>query len=388
MVLRCLQSSGSSGTVVIGSAVVADLVTRAERGRYIAYAALGVTLGPALGPIIGGVLNHFFGWRAGFWFLAILCGVSFLVILVALPETCRDVVGNGSIHPQHWNYSLIQYLRRDKAGWENRSRDRGHAGGGRRPNPFAALRIVLEKEAGILLVFSGLFNAGYFFVLGTLSTQLESRYGYNSLQVGLCYLPMGLGSLTSRNTVGRIMDWNFRRHAKKLGIEIVRNRQQDISKFPIETIRLQVSIPYVFSSCATLCTFGWVMNYRTSVAGPLVLLFFIGHFTAGTTMVFNVLVVDLYKHSPATAVAAVAMVRCLLAAGAVAVANPCIKAIGIGWTSTLIAFLWLFLSPTLWAVMRWGPEWRKKSQLKEEAEDEKRARADTEAAAEKKPDST
>lgn len=388
MVLRCLQSSGSSGVIVIGSAVVADLVTRAERGRFMAYAALGVTLGPALGPIIGGLINHFLGWRAVFWFLTILSGAMFLMVLVALPETCRNVVGNGSIHPPKWNYSLIQYLRRDKEGWENQSQGRGHAGGRRRPNPFAALRIALEKEAGILLLFSGLFNAGYFFVLSTLSTQLESRYAYNSLQVGLCYLPMGLGSLTARNTVGRIMDWNFRRHAQKLGIEIVKNRQQDISKLPIETIRLQVSIPYVFLSCATLCTFGWVMKYRTSVAGPLVLLFFVGHFIAGTTMVFNVLIVDLYKHNPATAVAAVSMVRCLLAAGAVSAANPCIKAIGIGWTSTIIAFLWLIFSPTLWAAMRWGPEWRKKSELKEEVEDEKRARADAEAAAERKPEST
>ena len=386
MVLRCLQSFGSSGTIAIGSAVVADLVTRAERGKFIAYATLGVTLGPALGPLIGGILNHFLGWRAVFWFLAIVSGVTFLLVLITLPETCRDVVGNGSIRPPKWNYSLIQYLRRDKGGSKNQGQHQGHAGRRRRLNPFAALRIVLEREAGILLLFGGLFNVGYFFVLSTLSPQLEKRYGYNSLQVGLCYLPIGFGSLTARNTVGMILDWNFRRHAKKLGIEIVKNRQQDLSKFPIERVRLQVSLPYVFLACATMCTFGWVMDYRTSVAGPLVLLFFVGHFTAGTTMVFNVLIVDLYKDSPATAVAANNLVRCLLAAGALSVANPCIKAIGIGWTSTLVAFLWLFFSPTLWAVMRWGAEWRRKSQKKEKVEDEKRRRADPEAAAEMKPE--
>lgn len=52
LVLRCLQSSGSSGTVALGSAVVADLSTRAERGKYIGYVSMGVTLGPALGPVI------------------------------------------------------------------------------------------------------------------------------------------------------------------------------------------------------------------------------------------------------------------------------------------------------------------------------------------------
>jgi MFS family permease len=86
MALRCLQASGSSelpftgiflpasgqlaadihnsgGTVALGSVVVADIVTRAERGKYIGYASMGVTLGPALGPIIGGLLTHYLGWR-------------------------------------------------------------------------------------------------------------------------------------------------------------------------------------------------------------------------------------------------------------------------------------------------------------------------------------
>lgn len=49
MVLRCIQSSGSSGTIALGSAVVADVSTRAQRGKYIGYASMGVTLGPALG---------------------------------------------------------------------------------------------------------------------------------------------------------------------------------------------------------------------------------------------------------------------------------------------------------------------------------------------------
>lgn len=38
MVLRSLQSAGSSGTSSLSTAVVADLSTRAERGKYIGYA--------------------------------------------------------------------------------------------------------------------------------------------------------------------------------------------------------------------------------------------------------------------------------------------------------------------------------------------------------------
>ena len=47
LVLRCLQSCGSSGTVALSNGTVSDLATRAERGRYIGLAALGSSLGPA-----------------------------------------------------------------------------------------------------------------------------------------------------------------------------------------------------------------------------------------------------------------------------------------------------------------------------------------------------
>lgn len=53
MVLRCLQSAGSSGTVALANGVVADLVTSEERGQYIAFASLGSILGPSVSPIIG-----------------------------------------------------------------------------------------------------------------------------------------------------------------------------------------------------------------------------------------------------------------------------------------------------------------------------------------------
>jgi MFS family permease len=51
LVLRCLQSAGSSGTFALAQAVTADVATRAERGKYIAYATIGSTLGPVLGPV-------------------------------------------------------------------------------------------------------------------------------------------------------------------------------------------------------------------------------------------------------------------------------------------------------------------------------------------------
>ncbi|KAH1328595.1 hypothetical protein KXX47_007807 [Aspergillus fumigatus] len=338
LVLRCLQSSGSSGTIALGSAVVADLSTRAERGKYIGYASLGVTLGPALGPIIGGLLDHYLGWRAVFWFLVILSSVLGTVIAIILPETCRAVVGNGSVPAAKWNRPAWQILRQNRRAQRQSPTPDYHTieKRRRRANPIASALIATDKEALIILIYSSLLFSGYMAVLSTLTSQLQSRFHFNSIQVGLCYLPIGIGSLSSRWTVGRILDWNFRREARRQGLAIEKNRQQDIRHFNIEAARLAVTIPLVYCACLCIVAYGWVMDSLST------------------------LIVDLNRQSPATAVAANNLFRCLLGAGVVAAADPVIQHIGIGWTATLIAFLWVLLSPLMWAVSRWGHGWREK----------------------------
>jgi multidrug resistance protein len=87
IVLRCLQSSGSSGTIALSSGVVADVSTAAERGKWFGLVTAGSLLGPSLGPVIGGLLTEKLGWRAIFWFLVIFAGVFFMPLLIFFPET-------------------------------------------------------------------------------------------------------------------------------------------------------------------------------------------------------------------------------------------------------------------------------------------------------------
>lgn len=82
-------------------------------------------------------------------------------------------------------------------------------GEGGRPNTLASLKIASEKEAGMVLWYGALLCSGYMAVLSTLPTQLQTRYGFNALKIGLCYLTLGFGSLTSGWTVGRVLDKNF-----------------------------------------------------------------------------------------------------------------------------------------------------------------------------------
>ena len=86
-VLRCIQSSGSSGTIAMASGVVSDIATASERGAYMGYTLAGSLLGPSVGPVLGGVLAQFLGWRAIFWFLTIMGAAFFVVFAIFFPET-------------------------------------------------------------------------------------------------------------------------------------------------------------------------------------------------------------------------------------------------------------------------------------------------------------
>lgn len=366
--LRCLQSLGSSATVALGNATSADLVTRAQRGRFVSYASLGTTLGPALGPVIGGLITRYFGWRSIFWFLAILSGVVFSVLFVFLPETCRTLVGNGSVLPPKWNMSVMGYLnhRRQRNDTIVANRETIKAAR-RRPNPFASLKILLEKDGGIALAYAALIFAGYFAVLTTLSAQLSERFGYDSVIIGLCYLPIGVGSICSRWANGFLLDFNLRRHASKMGIVIDKHKPKSMDDLPIHKIRLEVYIPEVYISCALMVGYGWAMEKEAPLAVIEILLFLSGaFFSAGVTCVY-VLIIDTHPESAATASAAGNLSRCLISAGATAFATPMINAIGIGWMAVFFAGIWALLSPVLWMVMFYGQKWQKEAEQKKKA---------------------
>lgn len=379
MVLRCLQSAGSSATIALAGATVSDLVTRAERGTWLGYTTLGISLGPALGPVIGGLLNEYLGWHSIFWFLLVFSGIVTAIMVLILPETGRAVVGNGSVPPKKWNRSALQWwrVRRGKPlnGGAYFEEDRSTIQKPKkRPSPLSSLLILLEKEGGITLGFGAIFFAGYFMVMTTLSEQLTARFGFSSAITGLCYLPLGFGSLLSRWSAGKLFDLNFRRHARLLGLPLDLSRQQAIEVFPIERIRMEVCLPMVYISCGTVLAYAWTMEANPSLAGIEVVLFFMGLFFSGVQQGLNTLVVDTHPDIPATAVAANNLFRCLVSAGATAVAPFMIKRIGIGFTGVFISGVWLCFSPCLWLVMLRGKKWREEErarQEKKQAEKEK-----------------
>lgn len=355
LVLRCLQSAGSSGTLALAYAVVADISPSEERGIYMGIVGAGVNFGPTIGPVLGGILSQFLGWPSIFWFCTVFVFVWLIPWTLSVPETCRAVVGNGSIPPPKWNMTLIDFIRRRGV---NRRPESAPKVKIRIPNPLKTLYIVFRKEEGLLLFISAIIYLNFILVGATLSTLFMQIYKFDALEVGLCYLPYGIGCCIASLVQGYVVDWNFRRIAKKRAMPVQRRRGEVPIDFPIETARIQPIYPALLVGAAALIGWGWALQFEASVAVPLVLLFIIGMLVPTSFSVLNTLIVDLNPDAPATAAAANNLVRCSFGAVATAVIDHMLRAMGRGWCFTFLALVMVACFIGLRVLEKRGPRWR------------------------------
>lgn len=100
----------------------------------------------------------------------------------------------------------------------------------------------------------------------------------------------------------------------------------------------------------------------------MITLFLTGHTATGAFSSLNTLIIDTNVESPATASAANNLVRCPFGAGAVAAVVPLTNRIGMGWTCTFVAGIWICFSPMILVVFIWGHQWREEKRLKNETQ--------------------
>ncbi|KAL4974154.1 major facilitator superfamily domain-containing protein [Aspergillus desertorum] len=390
MVLRCIQSAGSSGTVSFGYGVIADIATPAERGSYVGPMAAGVMLAPALGPVIGGLLARFLGWRSIFWFLVIVAGGYLVSYILLMPETARSVVGDGSLMPREkWRWSGAQWLQRKRKSASSRgvnisrevgvetatiqgaSNSNGRASTASRlrfPNPLNALYILLEPDALIIIFSIGLLMLTNVALLTSAPSLFSEIYGFNDLQIGLCFLPLGIGAALGAILNGYFLNRSYRRHADSLDFPFDPSIAINLRDFPIEQARLRPFFPLIILTILTIIPYGFVLEQRVNLPVPLILQFLNGFATIACTNTLNTLLVDLFPDEPATAAAACNLIRCWLGALGAAVVDYTLRGMGWGWC---FVFLGLLLLPSVglaWVEFVYGAIWRARRRVRCERE--------------------
>jgi DHA1 family bicyclomycin/chloramphenicol resistance-like MFS transporter len=103
---RTMQGMTAGAGMVVGRAIVRDVLDGAEAQRLMSQITLVFAVAPAVAPVLGGWLHVWFGWRAVFAFLVLFTGGVWLVCWRSLPETLprerRQPMNPGFLFQSYW----------------------------------------------------------------------------------------------------------------------------------------------------------------------------------------------------------------------------------------------------------------------------------------------
>ncbi|KAJ5732142.1 hypothetical protein N7493_003623 [Penicillium malachiteum] len=373
IVLRCLQSTGSASTIAIGSGVIGDITTRAERGGFMGIFQAGLLVPVAIGPVIGGALAGTLGWRAIFWLPVIYSGVFLIALLILLPETLRSVVANGSRVPSRLiaRYPLNIYNKTTKVKWDPENAPPSTPK--KRIDLTGPFRILVSKHAAPIIVFLAIYYAVWQMSITAMSSLFKNRYGLTEIQIGLTFIANGVGSMVGTLITGKILDLDYRKVKAKfeaqsaVNVEARTEAPQNLEQedFPLEKARLRLVPIFSVLQCLSLILFGWTIQYSVHIAVPIISTFITGWTVVSMQSVIMTYLVDIYHEKSAAASASINLARCLFAAGGTSFVMPLIDAVGVGVTFTICAAVQLVALSGPLIQWRFAAAWRKEAEQHE-----------------------
>jgi DHA1 family bicyclomycin/chloramphenicol resistance-like MFS transporter len=181
---RVIQAAGACATSVLSRAIARDLFSGPALGRAMALIMIAMSAAPGFSPLLGGALDHTFGWRSEFAFLAAFAGLGALAYGMVFGET--HLATRTPLDPRAIAKTYLALLR-----------DRRFVVPaatvslilGALFSIFSAAPRVLIEAMHFTPIQLGLFFAGtvlIVFVAGILATRLAPRYGLDrSIRGGL-----------------------------------------------------------------------------------------------------------------------------------------------------------------------------------------------------------
>ncbi|KAJ6463377.1 vacuolar DHA amino acid exporter [Mycena sanguinolenta] len=390
ILFRCVQAAGSSAVMAIGAATLADIFDPVERGQKMGIYYMAPLLGPSLAPIMGGVLTTAFSWRAPFWFLAAVSGLSGLLILLFLKDTFRkersltyqNLLRSRLRHAASAATSCTATIAEKEPPTYTNQHSSIPADLEKQPrpdsklsnipdavaalpdikltlrdvNPIKPLWLVVRRMNNFVILFaSGLCFAFNFIVVFTASRTLSSAYGYNALKVGLVLLSFGLGNLAGSVLGGRWSDVKLASlKAANGGVSYPEMRLKS-TKFGL------ILLP------PSVLAYGWVSAKHVHVAAMCTFLFLSGFFMIWAYTSTLAYIVDANNGRSATAVATNSAFRGMAAFVATELAVPMQNSLGDGWLYTIWAGVLVFVGLLVWLVVRKGGAWREAAEEREQA---------------------
>ncbi|KAI0600587.1 putative MFS transporter [Biscogniauxia sp. FL1348] len=328
LLLRMLQSMAISGGYSITYGVVGDLASPVERGSYTGGVAIFLNTPPSVAPTISGLLLLRWTWPSIFWFLAISSAIVLVTTFLFLPETGRNVVGNGSRSTSSINAPLLGILTPAEPSRSEAQLDRKETNIANAYNPLSAILLLKDRGTLVVSICFGIYYMVHSCLQASLSTVFVEIYHVSGLVAGLIYIPFGVGCSIASFVAGRIVDHDYRVLTETQGLDISQTVADDLAEFPIERARLR-SCKYAILICAPLiAAYGWMLQIKT---------FLIGFSNQLLYTCLNTLLLDYWPGRGASVQAANNLVRCELAAAGLAVLDAMLRNLGPGWCFVVFA---------------------------------------------------
>ncbi|KAF8802128.1 MFS general substrate transporter, partial [Phlegmacium glaucopus] len=317
---RCMQAAGSSAVMAIGAATLADVFDPAERGKKMGIYYIAPLLGPALGPIFGGVFTSAFNWRAVFWFLSVVSGLSLLSFVLFFRDTFR--------RERSLNYQNVVKQRRRAAALSCLNEKQSASNEGPAidikedtlerdatelhketahavdpslsladVNPLKPLGQILRRKNNIIVLISTGFQFAFNCVIPYTSARtLSTFYGYSPLKIGLVTLSFGIGGIAGSVWGGRWSDY-----------ELTRLKANGGKSYPEMRLRSTFLGALFLPPC--ILAFGWVCAKHVHISALCVFLFLSGFFLVWSYSSTLAYLVDANNGRSSTAVATNSAVR-------------------------------------------------------------------------------
>ncbi|OAL02054.1 MFS general substrate transporter [Phaeosphaeriaceae sp. SRC1lsM3a] len=343
VVCRFFAGFAGSPALAVGAGSNADLFPPRQRAVATSMFLAAPFAGPALGPVVGGFVAQYKTWQWSQWCMIFITLAAFILAL-PMKETYKPIIlkqrakKHGITPPQEApdsaklkNAMVLKVLR-----------------------PFHML--FTEPVVFFFSIYTS-FAFGVLFLLFAAIPYIFSHppYSFSTSQSGLAFISVGIGVLLGVTTcilVDRTLYQKIHRRAVADGKTHV----------PPEH-RLYSAMIGSSGIVVGLFWLGWAAkrgeHWALALAGAI-------PFAWGNLCLFTsaaLYLVDVYgPQNGASAMAANGVSRYTFSAVFPLFAVQMYEALGVGWATSLLGFLALFMLPIPWVFFKWGPRIRAKSQ--------------------------
>ncbi|KAF2021283.1 MFS general substrate transporter [Aaosphaeria arxii CBS 175.79] len=338
---RIFAGLGGSAALSIVGGTVADMWDLKARPKASGLVMLGPVLGPILGPVCGGWMSEAASWRWTLWVPAIASGILSVAGYFFLPETYAPRVLQHklqkmkTLHPDKQFYTVLD-LTQSPSGLRFLF------------SQFVRPLVYLAVDPALALasIFYAVLFGVVYLVIVTLADVFGHGYGHSVGFVGTDFLSAGVGMIIGTFGTIRVMEMIFKK-----------DTTTGQMKYKPES-RLLSCIVGGILSVGGLFMYGF-SAMRTHYIVPLIGIAIFACGTMNIMLAIQIYAVDGFKY-PASAFAAISVLRCLFAGFFPLFGPKLFVRLGVDWGVGLLAFLVLGLgTPMITLLYIFGPRLRK-----------------------------